>query len=135
MKIVRKEDLAGTDREVKGDTFVSTRFLLKKDNMGFSFHETVLYTGTETRMWYKNHLEAVYCLEGEAEIEDLATGEKHRILPGTLYALDQHDRHVLRVIDQVRMMCVFNPPVTGREVHDEDGSYPLLEDRPEPAAS
>jgi len=136
MKIVRKEDLVGTEREVKGDTFTSTRFLLKSDKMGFSFHETVLYTGTETRMWYKNHLEAVYCLEGEAEIEDLATGEKHQILPGTLYALDQHDRHVLRVIKEVRMMCVFNPPVTGREIHDADGSYPLLEDAepaPEPA--
>jgi len=24
------------------------------------------------------------------------------------------------------MVCVFNPPVTGREVHDENGVYPLL---------
>jgi L-ectoine synthase len=24
------------------------------------------------------------------------------------------------------MVCVFNPPVTGREVHDEDGVYPLV---------
>jgi L-ectoine synthase len=24
------------------------------------------------------------------------------------------------------MACVFNPPVTGREVHDENGVYPLL---------
>jgi len=23
------------------------------------------------------------------------------------------------------MACVFSPPVTGREVHREDGSYPL----------
>jgi len=25
-------------------------------------------------------------------------------------------------------MCVFNPPVTGREVHDENGVYPLVEE-------
>jgi hypothetical protein len=25
-------------------------------------------------------------------------------------------------------MCVFNPPVTGQEVHKKDGSYPLIED-------
>jgi len=25
------------------------------------------------------------------------------------------------------MLCVFNPPVTGREVHDENGVYPLVE--------
>jgi hypothetical protein len=24
-------------------------------------------------------------------------------------------------------VCVFNPPCTGAEVHDEDGAYPLLE--------
>jgi L-ectoine synthase len=26
----------------------------------------------------------------------------------------------------MRTVCVFTPPVTGREVHDEDGAYPLL---------
>ncbi|MGZ4575073.1 MAG: ectoine synthase, partial [Mycobacteriaceae bacterium] len=26
----------------------------------------------------------------------------------------------------MRMLCVFNPPVTGREVHDENGVYPLI---------
>jgi L-ectoine synthase len=26
----------------------------------------------------------------------------------------------------MRTVCVFNPPVTGREVHDEDGVYPLV---------
>jgi len=23
----------------------------------------------------------------------------------------------------MRLICVFNPPVTGREVHDQDGAY------------
>ena len=54
------EGMAGTDREVHAPTFVSRRMLLNKDGMGFSFHDTILYAGTQTRIWYKNHLEAVY---------------------------------------------------------------------------
>jgi L-ectoine synthase len=76
-------------------------------------------------MWYKHHLEAVYLIEGEGEIEDLATGDVHGLAVGTIYALDKHDRHILRANKgtHMRMVCVFNPPVTGQEVHDEDGAY------------
>jgi L-ectoine synthase len=28
----------------------------------------------------------------------------------------------------MRTVCVFNPPVTGREVHDENGVYPLIKE-------
>jgi L-ectoine synthase len=31
----------------------------------------------------------------------------------------------------MRTVCVFNPPVTGREVHDENGVYPLISEEPE----
>jgi L-ectoine synthase len=31
------------------------------------------------------------------------------------------------------MVCVFNPALTGREVHDEDGVYPLITEPPEVA--
>jgi L-ectoine synthase len=129
--IVRRlEDLNGTDREVNAPTWVSRRLLLEEDGMGFSFHETVLYAGTETSMWYKNHLEAVLCVAGEGELEDLETNERHIITPGTMYALNQHDRHILRARTNLRMVCVFNPPCTGQEVHDDDGSYPLPEEEP-----
>ena len=76
-------------------------------------------------MWYKNHLEAVYLTEGKGEIEDLNTGEIHQLEKETIYALDKHDRHILRANQgsHMRMVCVFNPPVTGQEVHDEDGAY------------
>ena len=131
MKIRKLDDLVDTEADVRAETWRSRRLLLARDGMGFSMHDTVLYTGTETRMHYQNHLEAVYCIEGEAEIEDLATGERHRIAPGTLYALDDHDEHVLRVVEDFRCVCVFNPPVTGREVHDENGVYPLLTDETE----
>ena len=46
------------------------------------------------------------------------------ISPGMMYALDKNDRHLLRAKSQLRMVCVFNPPVTGQEVHDENGVYP-----------
>ena len=131
--IVRKlDELAGTDREVNASTWVSKRLLLQSDGMGFSFHVTTLYAGTETRMWYKNHFEAVLCVEGEGDIEDLGTGKKHLITAGTMYALNEHDRHVLRARTNLKMVCVFNPPCTGRETHDADGAYPLLNDEPVP---
>ena len=33
-------------------------------------------------------IEAVYCLEGGATLEDLTTGTLYEVKPGTLYALD-----------------------------------------------
>jgi L-ectoine synthase len=118
------DDVKGTASEVSAPNWISRRLLLSKDGMGFSFHETVIYPGTETKMQYLNHLEAVYCVEGEGSIEDCATGEVHPIRPGTIYALDQNDQHILRAVTQLRMACVFNPPCTGQEIHDEHGAYP-----------
>ena len=124
MKIVRLEDLKGTEREViSPDGWTSYRFLLENDGMGFSMHETVFPPGLEFAMWYKHHLEAVYCYSGEGSITNLDTGERHAIAPGTLYALDRHDRHVLKADTEMRLVCAFNPPVTGREIHDADGAY------------
>lgn len=126
MKIVRLEDLHGTEREVISPAgWTSYRFLLAKDGMGFSMHETVFPPGVELQMWYKNHLEAVYCYKGTGQITDLATGDVHEIRPGTLYALDKHDRHILKAHTELRLVCSFNPPVTGREIHDKDGAYAL----------
>jgi L-ectoine synthase len=123
--IVRQvSDLDGTERETVAETWRSRRFLLAGDGMGFSFHETIIGAGTETRMWYKNHLEAVYCVAGRGTIEDLATGEVHDIVDGTMYALNDHDRHVVRAEADLRLICVFNPPCVGGETHDADGAYP-----------
>lgn len=131
MKVTRLSEIEGSSRDVRGTTFKSRRLLLAGDGMGFSFHDTVLYAGSVTKMWYRNHLEAVYCVEGEGELLDLESGRTHRIDAGTLYALDRHDRHELTAITDLRMICVFNPPLLGEELHDEDGSYPLLEPVPE----
>jgi L-ectoine synthase len=58
----------------------------------------------------------------------LPEGRVYPIGPGVLYALNEHDRHYLRAHTRMRTICVFNPPLTGREVHDEDGVYPLVEE-------
>jgi len=124
MKIVRLKDLEGTEREVKSPAgWTSVRFLLAKDGMGFSMHETTFPPGLEFDMWYKHHLEAVYCYQGTGEIINRDTGEKFAIEPGTLYALDKHDKHTLRAITELKLVCTFNPPVTGGEIHDEEGAY------------
>lgn len=124
MIIRRLRDLQGTERDVHAETWSSRRFLLASDGMGFSLHDTVMRAGTKTAMWYKHHLEAVYCIEGRATLVDADSGEQHEIVPGTMYALDSHDRHVMEVHEDLRVVCVFNPPCTGAEVHDEDGAYP-----------
>lgn len=107
--------------------WTSHRMLLKKDGMGFSFHDTRIYAGTETEIEYKNHLEAVYCVEGEGEIETTSDGKVYKITDGTMYALNEHDHHYLRAKSEMRLICVFNPPLTGEEVHDENGVYPLMD--------
>jgi L-ectoine synthase len=125
--IVRSfQDLEGTDRDVKSETWRSKRIVLAKEGVGFSLHETVMYAGTETEMCYANHIEAVLCVEGESELTDEETGEKYLITPGTMYLLNGHERHTMRPKSDFRCVCVFNPPVTGNEVHDENGVYPLL---------
>lgn len=127
--IVRSYDaLKGTDRRVDSEGWSSVRLLLKDDRMGFSFHITTIFAGAELKMHYQNHLESVYCVSGTGSIEDLETGRTHAIRPGVMYALDKNDRHVLRADTEMTMACVFNPPVTGREVHDDTGAYPADEE-------
>jgi L-ectoine synthase len=124
--IVKKlGDLLQSHRHVTAPNWESTRLLLESDKMGFSMHVTRLYAGRETRMWYRHHLEAVYCVEGSGEVVTLADGHVHVIEPGTLYALDRNDEHILRAFTDIVCVCVFNPPLRGREVHDANGVYAL----------
>ena len=129
--IVRQlSDIRRTDRLVKSKGWDSARLLLKGDGMGFSFHITTMYAGQELRMHYQNHLEAVFVLDGVGTIENLGTGEIHKLSPGVMYALNNNDRHIVRPETDILTACVFNPPVTGQEVHDENGAYPAAVDVP-----
>lgn len=106
----------------------SVRLLLKDDGMGFSFHITTIYAGADFQMHYQNHLESVYCISGEGEVETLDDGKRYAIAAGTMYALDKHDKHVLRAFTEMKMACVFNPPLNGKEVHNAEGAYELNAD-------
>ncbi|MFA9560099.1 ectoine synthase [Evansella sp. AB-rgal1] len=128
MKVVKLEDIIGTDQEIDGGNWVSRRLLLAKDGMGYSVHDTIIKAGTETHIWYQNHLEAVYCIEGEGEVVTLKDNKVHEIKAGSIYALDEHDEHLLRGKTDMRMVCVFNPPITGKEIHDKNGVYPLVKE-------
>jgi L-ectoine synthase len=125
MIVRRLEDILGTERDVKADSgnWESRRLILNNDAVGFSLHDTIIHAGTETLIWYKHHIEAVYCIEGEGEVETTDDGKVYPIRAGTVYLLNGNERHLLRANTTMRMVCVFNPPVTGREHHDADGAY------------
>jgi L-ectoine synthase len=121
MIVRRLKDILDTSRDVKAKTWASRRLLLREDGMGFSMHHTVIYAGTQTHIWYQHHLEGVYCVEGVGSVELIPSGETFRIEPGTLYALNKHDEHLI---------CTFNPPLAGTETHDENGVYQLVPEEP-----
>ena len=126
--IVRKlSDAAQSNRKIisPDGNWESIRLLLKDDQMGFSFHVTTIYKGADFQMHYQNHLESVYCMSGKGEVETLADGKKYPIESGTIYSLDKHDKHILRAFEEMTMACVFNPPLNGKEVHNDEGAYEL----------
>ncbi|HJP07762.1 MAG: L-ectoine synthase [Acidiferrobacteraceae bacterium] len=118
MFVRRLSDVVGTERDVDWGSGQSRRLLIEKDNMGFAFLDTIVNAGTDVLLQYRHHLESVYCIEGKGEIIDQAKEESHTIEPGTLYVLDNHDLHRLRARTDLRLICVFNPPIQGNERHD-----------------
>ncbi len=122
---LEKACLDGQEIHSPGGGWKSVRMILKDQNMGFSFHITTIFKNADFYMHYQNHLESVYCISGRGEITDLETGRVHTIEPGTLYALDKHDKHRLHALEELELACVFNPPLTGREVHNKEGSYDI----------
>jgi len=97
-------DLQGTKGDVRTANWSSLRFLHTEDGMGFTLTDTTVNAGMDQVIWYKNHLEACYVLEGEGTIEDLATGTVYELRPGTLYALNKHDRHRLRARTRMHLV-------------------------------
>lgn len=102
----------------------SHRLLTKKDDMGFTVCHTVVKAGTESKLQYRNHLEACYCIGGSGHVKTADGSQTFDIVPGTIYALNQHDAHFLVASDDedLELISVFNPPLTGDEVHRLDGS-------------
>lgn len=123
MKVIICPDLIGTERAVKFTGGVSLRPILASDKMGFTFCETHISKGGPYFWHYMFHQEACYCVSGSGQIEDVETGSVHAITPGSIYLLDDHQRHKFTAFTDVVLVSVFNPPLRGDEKHDENGIY------------
>ena len=127
MKVIKTQELEKS-RVVncpKGG-FTSNRILLESDGMGYGLTKTVIPPGRVNRWHYKKHLESCYCISGKGILINEKTQEYFSIYPDVTYVLDNNDPHTFEALEEVTLICVFNPPLTGQEVHQEDGSYALL---------
>lgn len=106
-----------------GGQWVSRKLLLKDDGMGFSLHYTTVKKNCKLKLWYKYHLEAVYCISGEGKLKNMKTGEVHQIKAGSIYALDKHEKHHLYSKTEIHAICIFCPPITGMEIPTTEEGY------------
>jgi L-ectoine synthase len=101
--IRKKEDVVGTKGDASGERWHSFRLLHQEDGMHVTLTDSILEAGFEMQLWQKNHFEACYCIEGEGTVEEVDTGTVHDIRAGTLYAMNNHDRHRIKAITQMRI--------------------------------
>ncbi|WP_265445351.1 ectoine synthase [Flexivirga meconopsidis] len=105
-----------------GDSY---RMVVENDGLGFALAHTVVTKGTVSRLQYRNHIEACYCISGSGAVVE-ADGTRHEITPGVLYALNNHDPHELVADNEsdLVLLSVFNPPIVGNEQHVlDDAGY------------
>lgn len=108
----------------KTGVWSSARYLLKADGVGFTLTTTTVSRGQCLELEYKNHIEANLIIEGKAKLTDMGAGDSYEIGPGDMYTLNQHDRHRLEALSDLKIVCVFSPALVGDETHDSSGSYP-----------
>lgn len=110
-----------TVKTVEWGNGLSRRFLLEEDGFGYTVTDTIVRAGTSSRLEYKRHLEACYCISGRGEVVD-SSGATHVIEPGMLYAPDINEPHCLAAScdEDLRLVCVFSPALTGEERHSLD---------------
>ncbi|MFE6741117.1 ectoine synthase [Streptomyces tubercidicus] len=103
---------------------LSYRFLVQSDEMGFTLADTLVRAGTKSRLQYRRHLEACYCISGKGEVASADGSQSFTLQPGVLYALNEHDAHFLiaDADEDLHLISVFNPPLNGDEVHSLDES-------------
>ena len=102
---------------------LSRRFLVASDGVGYSITDTIVNAGTKSHLEYRNHLETCYCIGGSGEVID-ESGQSFPLVPGTLYALNEHDAHYLVAAphEDLHLVCVFSPALVGDERHSLDDS-------------
>lgn len=125
MKVRTIKEIEDTDRDVSFKEGKSLRVILEKDNMGFSLHKTIIPKGKKGHWHYKNHQEACYCIQGSGRLTNLKNMKSFIIRVDTTYILDDYDDHVFEALEDVVLISIFNPPIRGGEVHQEDGSYTI----------
>lgn len=107
----------------------SYRLLVANDQMGFTVCHTVVRAGSKSRLEYRRHMEACYCIGGSGRVEAADGSVGYDLYPGVLYALNEHDAHFLIASpdSDLELVSVFNPPLRGDERHalspDEFSQY------------
>jgi L-ectoine synthase len=125
VKVISIGSLYQTARDVfcpRGG-FRSLRVLLACDGMGFSLHKTIVPIGPPQHWHYRHHREACYCIQGRGVLTNLTTRKEYTIVPDTVYVLDEFDDHTFCASEEVTLISIFTPPLTGAETHGSDGSY------------
>lgn len=115
MLIKTIEGISQTNQFFEAPNWSSARLLVSDDNMGFSVHVTRIFSGPTGDTEYPHHLEAAYCVEGHATLFYDADKRQAEIRPGSIYALNNHDKHRMIVHEELVLICVFNPALSGSE--------------------
>ena len=111
----------GNYREKPG-VWSSARYLLKADGVGFTLTQTTVSAGSSQTMRYRNHIEANLVIEGSGTVTDLETNETYPLAPGSMYALEKHERHRIDATTDMRLVCVFTPG-SGRSGNARRGRF------------
>lgn len=123
IKRIKLKELSQQNRVAEGKGFTSYRYILQDDNMGFTVCRTEVKKGGPYEWHYPYHKESCLCIAGHGIITD-QDGVSQSIHPGDMYVLDKHQKHTFEAIAPTVLISIFNPPLTGLEVHDENNEYP-----------
>lgn len=115
VRTIDREALLGTSRHVRNEPYDTVRFLLASDGVGVTVTDNTLAPGREAIYGYDGHTEIAYCLKGEAELEEIGSGEVRHILPGVMWVAEPGSRFRFLAHQPTRVICVFTPAFGGGE--------------------
>ena len=115
---------AGGEKTLANGDVIASRLLTAEDGLGFSLSEVTVKAGAKLDLWYKHHWEANLILEGTLQLTNRQNNTTHQLTPGGVYCVGPNDPHTLQPESDVKLLAVFNPPLSGEEKHDADGAYP-----------
>lgn len=112
------QDILGTERDVAGKGWRSRRLILARDGLKYSVHETTLDAGATLRFTYAAHRETIYCVAGTGTVQNASSGELWPLHPGCIYSVGIGDDHIVATRSEMKLLCIFDPPLEGREEAD-----------------